>query len=252
MNLSGRINDVERVQAAVFSDSRCPQDVRKMGRMAIKHHLMVIVSLALIQNETELAHKYVRELVGLDWTVLDGAPCELVEFLLSECVADENVDHEELLKQVFTQLPQELNLSSQYEWAVSQGYLWKGIRAVIWGRLEDGQAHFARAMEMNAKPGETLLQLTTYHLLGYEKEFGVNEVMQVISRLASCINQVARRSGSELEGSYLINRAFENFHAGEYKKVPGNIIRAWISDPGYLTNRGVVSIFLRSVLKGSK
>ena len=96
---------------------------------------MVIVSLALIQNETELAQKYVRELVELSPSVLEDTPCELVEFLLSESIADENVDHEVLLKQVFAQLPQGLAwLSLQYDQSVACGYLWKGIRAIIWGQ----------------------------------------------------------------------------------------------------------------------
>lgn len=139
---------MEQVQAAVFADPRCPQEVLHLGRIAIKHHLIVIVSLALIQNETELAHKYIRELVALDPSVVQGNPCELVEFMLSECIADENVDHAVLLHQVFAQFPPELSaLSTQYDWAVARGWLWRGIRAVIWGREADGRAHFARAVK---------------------------------------------------------------------------------------------------------
>lgn len=249
-NLPGRITDVERVQAAIFADPRCPQEIRLLGRMALKHHLIVIVSLALIQNETELGHKYVRELVELDSSILDGSPCELIEFLLSECIADESVDHEALLKQVFDQLPPELAwLSSQYDWSVARGYLWKGIRAVLWGRKEDGQAHFTRAVELGAHMDESLMQHTTYHLLGYEKEFGVEAVMNVISTLLLYINQVTSHGGNELEASYLVNRAFDDFHAGVYKGVPSKVIRTWKADPKYLLNRGVISIFFRSMIK---
>lgn len=249
-NLPGRIGDVEQVQAAVFADPRCPQEVRDLGRMAIKHHLMVIVSLALIQNETELAHKYVRELVALDPSVVQGKPCELVDFLHSECIADESVDHEALLRQVFDQFPPELSaLYAQYDWAVSRGWLWRGIRAVIWGREADGRAHFSRAVERGADLDESLMQLTTYHLLGYETEFGTEAVMRALSALSPLINQVAGRGGDRLEASYLINRAFDGYRGGAYKRIPAMVMRAWKKDPSYLGNRGVLSIFLRSMAK---
>jgi hypothetical protein len=249
-NLPGRIDDVRQVQAAIFADPRCLQEVRDIGRMAIKHHLIVIVSLALIQNETGLAHKYIRELVELDPLVIEGNPCELVEFMLSECIADESMDHAVLLHQVFAQFPPELSaLSTQYDWAVARGWLWKGIRAVMWGREEAGRAHFARAVECKACIDDSLMQLTTYHLLGYETEFGTDAVMRVLSALSPLINQVASRGGDLLEASYLINRAFENYHRGEHKKIPGMVFRAWRKDPSFLMNRGVLSIFIRSLVK---
>jgi GT2 family glycosyltransferase len=249
-NLPGRISDVERVQAAVFADPRCPPEVRAIGRMAIKHHLMVIVSLALIQNETALAHKYTRELVALDPSVIRGAPCELVDFLLSECIADENEDHPALLQQVFAQLPQELAwLSAQYDWAVARGWLWKGIRAAIWGRDQAALHHFDRACALRAPTDERLMQLTTYHLLGYETEFGTQAVRRVLDTLTPLLNRLEKRAGDKLQGSYLINRAFQRYHAHDYPDVPSLVLRACRSDPSYLSNRGVLSIFVRSLLK---
>jgi len=249
-NLQGRIDDVRQVQAAIFADPRCPEDVKALGQMAIKHHLIVIVSLALIQNETELAHQYIHELVELDPSVIEGTPCELVEFMLSECIADESVDHIALLHQVFAQFQPELvRLLTQYDWAVARGYVWKGIRAMIWGRDADARAYFARAIEWKATIDDSLMQLTTYHLLGYETEFGTDAVMRVLSALSPLINQVADRGGDRLEASYLVNRAFENYHKGTYKKVPAMVLRACKKDPSFLMNRGVLSISLRSMAR---
>jgi glycosyltransferase involved in cell wall biosynthesis len=249
-NLTGRYQDVERVIAEIFADPRCPPDIKEMGRMAIKHHLIVIVSLAMIQNETELAQKYVRELIELDPSVLDGKLCELVEFLLSESIVDESVNHEILLKQVFDQFPQELAwLSAQYDLAVARGYLWKGIRAIIWGREEDGRSHIARAVDLHACMDDSTTQLTAYHLLGYEKEFGFDATMKVLSKLVHHLDHVTKRGGNELQASYFVNRAFDDYREGQYKNVPNKVLRAWTIDPGYLLNRGVVSIFVRSIAK---
>jgi GT2 family glycosyltransferase len=252
-NLSDRKNDVERVQAAIFADLQCPLEIKEMGRMAIKHHLMVVVSLALIQNETELAQKFVRELIELDPSVLDGSPCELVEFLMSESIADEGVDHEILLKQVFIQLPRELAwLSPQYDIAVARGYLWKGIRAIIWGREEDGRSHIACAIDLHARMDDSITQLATYHLLGYEEEFGIDRTMNIISNLVPLLNRIKKHGGNELQASFFVNRAFDDYHEGQYRGVPNKVLRAWTVDPSYLLNRGVMSIFFRSIKKGIK
>jgi hypothetical protein len=252
-NLTDRLRDVERVLAEIFADPRCPREIRAMGRLAIKHHLMVIVSLALIQNETELAQNYTRELVDLDSSVLEGIPCELVDFLLSECIVDESVNHEVLLNQVFAQLPQEMAwLSSQYDLSVARGFLWKGIRAIIWDREEAARIHFSRALDLRAKMDESLIQHTTFHLLGYEKEFGSKGVIKVISKLIPYLNQVTFRGGKELNASYLLNRAFDDYHAGKFEGVPNKVLRACLMNPKHLANRGAASIFVRSMVRAIK
>jgi len=250
-NLEGRLGDVERALAAVLVDPRCTADVRAMGSKAIKHHMMVIVSLALMQNETTTAQKYLRKLVELDPAVVEGNPCELVEFLLSELITDDSADHEAMLKNMFAQLPQDFAyLSAQYGWAVQRGLLWKGIRAVIWDRVEQGRAYFKRAAELGATVDEALMQHTTYHLLGFEHERGSDATLKVLLNLRPILNQLTNRGGDKLEGSYLVNRAFESYRVGEYKQVPGKVLRAWTRDFAYLLNRGVLSIFVRSLVKG--
>jgi hypothetical protein len=96
---------------------------------------------------------------------------------------------------------------------------------------------------------ESLMQLATYHLLGYEKEFGAEAVMRVLSNLRPHINRVTKNGGNRLEGSYLVNRAFADYRRGEHKNIPAMVLRAWRNDPSYLMNRGVLSIFLRSMMR---
>ena len=250
-NLEGRLSDVDRTLSAVMADPRCPSEAKALGRQALKHHMMVIVSLALMQNETAIAHKYLGQLSELDPSVMTGDPCELVEFLLSELVTDDNLDHAAMLKTMFAQFPEEYSrLTAQYDWAVQRGFLWKAVRAVIWDRLEAGRIYFQKAREVHAGVDEALTQWTTYHLLGFEHERGSDAVLKTLSDLRPLLNQVTAGAGDTLEASYLVNRAFENYHAGEFKQVPGKVLRAWKRDASYLVNRGVLSIFLRSVLKG--
>ncbi len=249
-NLEGRLHDVERSLAAVLADPRCSAEAKALGHKAIKLHMMVIVSLALIQNEIPIAHKYLHQLIELDSSVIGGNPCELVEFLLSDSIADASLDHEQKLKAIFEQLPQELSyLSSQYNWAVQRGFLWKGIRAVIWGGLMDPHVYFERALASKAVVDETLTQATTYSLLNHEHEFGSAAAFKALSELKPLFNQLKARGGDLLAGSYLINRAFQHYQDREYSRVPDRILRACWNDPSYLKNRGVLSIFLRSLVK---
>ncbi len=248
-NLEGRLNDVERVLAAILADSRCPEEARTLGEKAIRHHMMVIVSLGLMQNETEIAQKYLHQLAALDPTIIKGDPCELVQFLLSELITDDCADHEAMLKTMFSQMPREFQfLSSQLEWAIRRGFLWKGIRAVMWDRLDDGRAYFKRASDLNAIADESLLQLTTYHLMNYEHERGSDAALKVVANLRPFLNQFTKRGGDKLESSYLVNRAFENYHASRYNQVPALVMSLITKEPSFLVNRGVVSIFIQSLL----
>jgi glycosyltransferase involved in cell wall biosynthesis len=250
-NLEKRLNDVVRVLNAVLADPRCPDDAKAIGNKAVKHHMMVIISLALMQNETNIAQKYLHELAVLDPGAMQGNPSELVEFLLFELITDDSIDHETMLKNMFMQFPHDLKfLFGQYEWAVRRGYLWKGIRAVIWDRFEDGHRYFRRAVELGAIVDETLIQLTTYHLFGYEHERGVDATLKLLMNLRQFLNQLTPHTGDKLEGSYLVNRAFQNYREGNYKQVVSKVIQAWKCDYSYLFNRGVLSIFWRSLMLG--
>lgn len=252
-NLEGRLADVERALAAVLADPRCPEEARTLGHRAIRHHMMVIVSLALMQNETAVAQKYLRRLVGLDPAVIQNFPCELVEFLLSELIIDDSLDHEAMLTTMFAQLREELpQLADQYDWTVQRGFLWKAIRAMIWSRPEAAQGYFEQAIQRRARVDEPLMQLTTYHLLGLEHEHGLNAALQALTDLRPWLNRVASSAGDRLEGSYLVNRAFDDYRQGRFKPVPGKIWRAWLREPAYLRNRGVWSVFLRSLFRAAR
>ena len=240
---------MERAQDAVFADPRCPQAALALRPLAIKHHLMVIVSLAFIQGETRLGQECVRRLVHMDPSVVEGSPCELLSFLLMESVADESLDHAEALRDILAQLPPELGwLSARYAWSVAQGYLWKGVRAVLWDRTADGAAHFAQARLLHAEIDGEFIGFVTQHLLNYAHEFGGAAAESAIDNLAPHFTQVAgRRSVHLLKGRYQANRAFEQYRSGEYSGVPGAVLRSMANEPARMTNRGLLSILARSI-----
>jgi glycosyltransferase involved in cell wall biosynthesis len=248
-NLPCRLNDVVRVLNNTFKDPRCPKDVLAVRGLAIKHHLMVLVSLAFSQGEIDLGRKYLSDLIGVDPSILEGFPCGLIEFILFESIADENKDHRDLLWRILKQFPEELAwLSNHYDWAVARGYLIRGMREVIWGRLKDGYDHFSQAAKLGAEVDEQLIQYVTTHIINYENEFGTAVTRDVLRNLSPCINMVGGRTAMcSLIGSYYINRAFTNYKTGKFIQVPGDVLRAIFNEPVYLTNRGVLTIMFRSI-----
>ena len=250
-NLPGRLNDVRGALEAVFANPRCPARVLAIRDTALKHHVMVVASLALLQEETALAHDFLRDLVRIDPSVVEGRPCELVAFLMMESVADHRLDHELLLRRMFAQLPPDLAaVTTQLGWAVARGHLWKGLRAALWDRVEDGQVDIAKAAELGAELGHEFDQFLTSHLLNHAEEFGAQAASAALERLASCLRLVGGRSAAgRLKGCYQVTRAFEEYRGGDPARVPGLVARALANDPAYMTNRGVLAMLLRSIAR---
>ena len=248
-NLRGRLEDVTRVLDAVTADPRCPAEVAALRGVAAKTHLMAVMSLALIQGEVELGRQFVRDLLRLDPSVLQGEPCELLDYLVQECIADDSLDHADLLARVLDQLPPEADaLTARHRWAVSRGCLWRGIRAVMWGRSEDGRRHFQRALAFDAVIDDSLLGAVTQHLLDQRVECGAEVVGRVLDELVPELDRFGRaRPGTRLQALYLVNSAFESYRGGRYRDVPAAVLQAAVRDPSHLRNRGVLSILARSI-----
>ena len=182
-------------------------------------------------------------------SVIRGKPGSIVKKFMHFSIADDNQDHAKLLEEMFDQLPAELEQLSQWtNWAIAQGYLWRGARAMLWNRPNDGRRYFSLAIEHKAKINHGFLQKLTHQLVNYEKECGVEATRSAIRELAPYMMEVGpRKSVRWLKSRYAINCAFREYHAGDYTKVPYDVVHAIVNDPSYLSNRGVLSILFRSI-----
>ena len=91
------------------------------------------------------------------------------------------------------------------------------------------------------------MQTLTTQLIYYEAEFGVDAANQVIQALTPFLEKVGNPQSIRLfKGNYAVNRPFKSYQEGQYKAVPKDVFKAILTDPNYLTNRGVLSILLRS------
>jgi glycosyltransferase involved in cell wall biosynthesis len=247
-DLAGACKSELNNQVKVFADVRCPTELLALRHIAHANLYLYWAYLAFAQDETDLGQEFIRQVVRLKPSMVEGVPCEMIDHFLINCIDDESQNHETLLQKVFAQIPSEMaRLSEQYSWAAAQGYLLKGARAVIWDRPGDGCSHFEQAARLGARVDDYFLSRLTYQLLNYEAEFGTQATQDIFHALIPYLERLSgQRSVRRLNGYYSVNRAFHHYQAGEYSGVLTTILQAIASDPKYLTNRGVLSILLRS------
>ena len=253
---SGRVYDIAANcaselagQERVFADPRVPEDIRQLRDVALANTYSVWAYHALAQGETATGQRLLQEAIRLNPSAIQNRGRKLLELLIDHGTADENVDHEILLASIFSQLPPELAwLPERYPWAIANGSLWRGARAVIWGEAEDGRRHFARAAARGAEIDEAFVQRLTYELLSYETECGAAAADGVRRALLPFLKQVGGPAAVRaFNGCYAINRAFASYRDQRYREVPARVLRAVANDPRYLLNRGALSILARSL-----
>jgi hypothetical protein len=144
-----------------------------------------VAYLALVQEATELGQQFVSEVVRYDPTIIAGNPCRLVQAFMKSSIRDQNLNHEVVLRSVLDRLPAELtSLSAQYNWAVAQGYLIRGILSLIWDEQDkSGIELIGQAARWGAELDKPFLRFIVDRLMRYESEFGV----EAARRSCECI-----------------------------------------------------------------
>ncbi len=238
-----------RALEAAFTDPRCPEDVSALKEKVFSSHYILWSAIAFAQNDTEQGREYCLAAIRGNPSFLSGRPNELLKTLISYSVVDESQEHEQLLRRMIAQLPSELSwLADQSNWAVGHGYLWRFVRAIMWGRLEDGKAHFDKAMAMSAKINRPFLQYLSAQINSYEAEFGADAAQNILDTLSPFLEKIGSRTDVNwLKGCYAVNIGFKNYAMGNYAKVPPAVFHAILNDPSYLSNLGVIKILLDSL-----
>ena len=238
-------------QDIIFDDPRCPADVLALRHIAHANIFMFWAYRAFAQNETELGRNLLRKALHWNPSILEGRPCDLVDALIVTCSDNEMMDHTDLLKRVFAQLPPEMSqISSQLDWAIGRGFLLRGARAVMWGRHEAGSRYFASAMESKAQVDQSYLAQLVQHALDYELEFGEAAARVILKAWSVNLAKLGGRSiVRQLYSLYSINRAFDGFNSGKPARVPGMVLTAILNNPRHLANRGVAAIFIHSIMQ---
>jgi glycosyltransferase involved in cell wall biosynthesis len=247
-NIRLRIEDAQLALEHIFNDPRCPPEVASLWAVALKNHYEILTYPAFVQGETELGQELLRKAICLVPDIIRGYPCSYVKMLATMSAADENLEHEVLLRSIFRQIKEFGQLSKQLDWAIARGYMIKGIRAVMWGREKEGRAYFALAAKKRASLDKNYLENIAYQFLNYASEFDYARSDGLLETLAPHLEQIGNRSCARyLRGYYFVNQAFERYHAHDFSNTRKALRQALLNQPGYLANRGVLSLLFRSL-----
>jgi glycosyltransferase involved in cell wall biosynthesis len=249
-NLDTALLEVIQNLELVFNDPRCPRKVVELRDRAYAYNYSVWAYWAFAQNWTEWGAEWLRKVVLHDPQLMKNNASSLLSFLMWSCITDERGDLAGAMERIFCQLPEEFSiLRSRYKWALGRALLIRGFEDVMWGRYADGQALIESAIKLKAEIDDSLVGLLAHQLSGYEIEFGSSATLSLVEKLKPYLTKISNRYGKSLEALYLVNAAFHYYRNRRYNKVPRNILRAWMCDLSHLTNRGVLSIFLRSIIR---
>ncbi|RPJ61844.1 MAG: glycosyltransferase family 2 protein [Acidobacteria bacterium] len=239
-------------QETILSDDRCPQEVSVLSSVAFTNTYLVFAYHAFLQYEDEPGRRLLEKAVECDPSLLDADPCRLVQWIAAKSCSSRGQGHGMLLRRAFAALPGNLSTDSrQLDWALARTSLLEAVRATVWGPISEGERRMARALELHAEVDDSFLEELNYLLLNYEATFGPAAAKKVAIRLTATLRRLGKpRAASRLRARSLITRAFRSYHLREFLKVPLLLLPAVYNDPRYLLNRGVFSIFCRSVLLG--
>ena len=239
-------------QEMIFSDPRCPEDVRQLRSIAFTNTYLVFSYYAFLQNEDELGRELIEQAVRLTPSLLEGNPCGLVKWMAEKSASVREQDHEALLRRTLGHLPGPLAfVRLQSDWAIGRCSLLKAVRAIVWGPSSEGEARLAQARRFNADADESFLEGLNFLLVNHETTFGPAAARETANRLMGALRQLGKpRAASRLRARSLVTRAFRSYALRQFVKVPLLLVPAVLNDPRYLRNRGVFSIFFRSLLLG--
>ena len=240
-----------RTQERILSDPLCPDNDTALRNTAFLNTYLEWAYTALAQNETELGLKLTNKVFRLKPALFEGVPLGFATYLIERAIVDENQVHEPLIRRIFEQLAARYpQIDDQTDWAVARGYLLNGTQAIMWGRIEIGRELFGQASNQGAKIDDAYIQWLTKQLLDYRSEFGSDATKSLLQTMTPSLELVDGRAAVRwLQGCYSMNLAFNEFAAGNHNHVPQKVFSAIANNPRYIVDRGLLSIFVRS-LKG--
>jgi hypothetical protein len=86
-------------------------------------------------------------------------------------------------------------------------------------------------------------------LLGYETLLGVLAAEEVLHNLVGCLGRLGKRADKRwFTAVFLINQAFRVYQSGDYAMVPNKVLRSIWANPVHMSNWGVWTILIRSLI----
>jgi hypothetical protein len=240
-------------QQIIFSDPRCPEDVKAQRDRAQYNIYNIYAYVAFIQQQYDLGHYFLREAMRLQpMSFTGGNPCQFLKTWVAWISAGSvgyGRSPESILLTVLENFPPELSsLRQKSNWVIAQSYLLKGFRAAVWESAADAAKYLGISFERGSILDEAAISMLTDDLLNYGAEFGHEALQKVLDELSMIFARLGKRSEfRKVASCWALNRVFRDYHAGRFRDIPTDVARAVWVDYRNLMNRGMASILLRSL-----
>jgi len=239
-----------RCQELILEDARCPAGAWEADGRALINTCLTWAYYALLQGDSQVGVDLIRRAAAIESRVVTGSPCEVTRLFLHCCTTDWRADHEASLRLLFAGLPHGL-LSDPLglQWAISRGYLLRGVRACLWGASPAAAGYLELAASLAPPVDGDFARIVAHELMMCEDFHGADVAQARFRTLLRELNGLeSGRVGRRLAGEYHFNRALRFSSNGAARATVAELAKAVIHAPGFLGNRGAHALFLRSLI----
>lgn len=249
-DLRQRCRSELKCQDIILRDPRCPRDLEDHRGRAAANIYLSFAAHAYFQNDLTLGREFLTRAVEQHPLLLEGDPPPVIDYFATSLSAFNGIDHVDITHRFFNALPSHLKKLARYEeWTTAYGYLLKGTRIMLWQDLSAGEKYFQKAISSGLSIDKEYLNHLSYELSNYEFEFGRRQATARLSTIVTHLKPLDHhRHLPYLQSQFALDRAFRKFTHGQVRGVVRDIVTAIIHNPQHLKNRGVWSIFMRSLL----
>lgn len=247
-SLTVSLESFSRVLEAIFNDPRCPEKALGLREAAMARIRLKLAYEAFVRGEGALGREMLRASIHLDRSILDVQAYRFFFFLNIESIRDGD-DHHSRINSVFDQLPPEMMwMMPHRNEVIARGSALRGVRAVLWGRYEEGAADLAEALRLGCRIDQYFFYALAAELMDCEAVSGHTVVDSAVGVLTPYLETMSTPSFvRRFKGEYFANRAFREFDNGRYSIALRSIQHAMFVRPVFLTNRGLLATLFRSL-----
>lgn len=243
-------------QDLIFNDPRCPPEILGIRNIAAANFYLVWAYAAYTQEEFEIGKSFLTKAVERKPSLLLGEPNEFLNTWanwLATSASEFGNNLENAINIVLSNLPEKIvGLRDQYSKVVARSYLYRGIHSLIWGDLAEARKNIEKAEQIGVVVDDSFSKFIVGELAQYEAEFGSASSRKIMRDILQVLREHGdRRNEKFLGGHYWINSAIVQYQNGETINVPAEVMKGINYYPGYLLNRGVISILFHSIFKNA-
>jgi hypothetical protein len=236
----------------VFNDSFLPDDIAAVKPQVYSRIHLWLSCMYFATGRWDKAQQHMIDAMAL-CPRLQEEPEELLKELSEHVLFEVRISNRvKLVIDMFNHLPPGAEKLSQYRARLlGRVYAESALRSYDLENIPEAKSHLDRAVASYPamlKQTDDFAMLLFRHAAWLPDNLAFSYVEKVLHNLPAHAQSLRQVQG-RVKGDLNIIRAFEDYFANRWQPVVGQVLTAFRYRPAYLRNRGVVSIFLRSLAR---